>query len=203
MSLIDRRNKLIFIHIYKTGGTSVRSLMDGVECNVIHCSAKTTAFVLEHSGHLDDWNSFFKFSIVRNPYDFAISLFHHLRDSPIHAFHSVATGIDVNDFIRVLSDQLFRVAKLDGDYFFNTQFSFVSDDDELIVDRVFRFESIDEMFDEINRRTGHDRSRPFLNVSETRDRSSFEQTLNADSIRAINSMYYDDFVQFNYQMIHP
>ena len=68
--MIDNKNKIIFIHIPKTGGTSIeRCLEGGIEPeNTKHM----TAVQYSHK-HPDIWNEYIKFTVVRNPWDLMLS----------------------------------------------------------------------------------------------------------------------------------
>ena len=64
--MISHKHKCIFIHIPRTGGTSIEILVDKVYERDKHKSL----FTLEKEV---DISSFFKFSFVRNPWDITIS----------------------------------------------------------------------------------------------------------------------------------
>ena len=73
--MIDHQRKLLFVHIARTGGTSVESALVGndwwrIDPKTKHLSARQMrAFYGE-----DIWNKYKKFSIVRNPWDRVISM---------------------------------------------------------------------------------------------------------------------------------
>ncbi len=73
--MIDHERKLIFIHIARTGGTSVETALVGrnwwqIEPATKHLSARQ---MRAHYGEAV-WNGYKKFSIVRNPWDRVISM---------------------------------------------------------------------------------------------------------------------------------
>jgi hypothetical protein len=65
-----------FIHIPKTGGTSVRAMFDGLLFNVLHAPLSSYREALQTSPHID-WERLFKFSFVRNPWGRWLSCFFH------------------------------------------------------------------------------------------------------------------------------
>lgn len=70
--LYSRSNKLVFVHIQKTGGSSVRKilvpkLLDYEEVGFKHDLSKW------HWQMLPDWNDCYKFCFVRNPWERLVS----------------------------------------------------------------------------------------------------------------------------------
>lgn len=75
--IICESPKVIFIHIPRTGGTSIRSMFDfplvGHQCFASVLKSKMTD---------EAWNSYFKFTVVRNPWDRAVSTYFYLKNIP-------------------------------------------------------------------------------------------------------------------------
>lgn len=75
--MISSIYKCIFVHIPRTGGTSIEkqlnpSLRDGVKSgHSKHMTAKQI-----YSLHPDAWDKYFKFSFVRNPWDRMVSMYY-------------------------------------------------------------------------------------------------------------------------------
>ena len=65
--MISDKHKFIFIHITKTGGTSIQKLFQG--------KLKTHKFAKNYKKLIGDekWNNYFKFAFVRNPWDKMVS----------------------------------------------------------------------------------------------------------------------------------
>ena len=89
--IISHRHKFIFIHIPKTGGTSItKALMpflgikdltgkDSHEDPLYH---HRTAQEIKKIVGEKIWNSYFKFAVVRNPWDLMVSEFHYFKNTP-------------------------------------------------------------------------------------------------------------------------
>lgn len=74
--MISHKYKFIFIHIPKTGGTSVEKIFDR-KASVRNTRYKhSTLQDLEKLRKVD--NSYFKFSFVRNPWDMTVSMYYFL-----------------------------------------------------------------------------------------------------------------------------
>lgn len=70
MMIIDKKNKFIFIHVYKTGGSSITQSLGGQNRNF----GKHVRF-----NELSEWRrDYFSFGFVRNPWDRAVSSYMYL-----------------------------------------------------------------------------------------------------------------------------
>lgn len=97
--MIDHNKKLICIHIARTGGTSIEYALCGddwwnIEPETKHLSGKQTR---EFYGE-EIWNSYTKFSVVRNPWDRLVSMWStgwwHQAD--------LTKDVSLNDFIKLI-----------------------------------------------------------------------------------------------------
>jgi hypothetical protein len=75
--MISHKYKLIFVHINKTGGTSIETLFGGIPFN-----DQVTALEIQNQ-HGALWDQYFKFSIVRNPWDRMVSEYYFRKTSHI------------------------------------------------------------------------------------------------------------------------
>jgi hypothetical protein len=68
--MIDLGRRLLFIHIARTGGTSIEYAFAGNDWCMIDMPTKhlSASQARKHYGE-EIWNSFIKFSVVRNPWD--------------------------------------------------------------------------------------------------------------------------------------
>jgi len=76
--MISHEYKCIFIHISRTAGTSMEQTICGknwweIDKNTKHITANKAKELYK-----DYWDSYFKFSFVRNPWDRIISCYHHM-----------------------------------------------------------------------------------------------------------------------------
>ncbi len=87
----------------------------------------------------DIWNSYFRFAVERNPWDFAVSLYHwKLRRNPQHRM-SLAEYVQRGYPARYANSRLYTI------------------DGEIAVDSLLHFESLDEELDEISAHLGFPR----------------------------------------------
>ena len=71
--MISHKHKCIFIHIAKTGGTSIEKCLIkkdwwDIDRKTKHLSAKSAKIIYK-----DYWKDYYKFSFVRNPWDIMVS----------------------------------------------------------------------------------------------------------------------------------
>jgi len=72
--MISHKHKWIFIHVIKTAGSSIEKCLSGVKKHKHEPASKVRKAVGEKT-----WNSYFKFSFVRNPFDKIVSQYHFNR----------------------------------------------------------------------------------------------------------------------------
>ena len=170
--LLSRRYQFLFVHIAKTGGTSVRnalqryrwrdpyylpqwiaSKMSGATGHGLgiklprHCKAITAQEMLPR----EVFKGLFKFAFVRNPWDLQVSSYHHIKRERPQLLQGDESFAD------------FLHRKLDPEqpwqYHINTsitpQLHYLVDlNGEQIVDYVGRYESLQTDFDECCKRIG-------------------------------------------------
>ena len=98
---INHTHKFIFIHIPKNGGTSIRNSFDinGYDKKVVrkkypHDGAMK---IRDYCGD-EVWNTFYKFAVVRNPYDRLVS-YYHFHKSPQYRYPARAQELSFKDWV--------------------------------------------------------------------------------------------------------
>lgn len=183
----NENKKYIFVHIPKNGGSSLERMLNlggGI------FSIKDFSTVI----NIDDY---YKFTIVRNPFDKMVSAFTYLRsgkervDRPY--FNIVKDYKDVNDFLKnylSVDDNLFKIAH------FTPQNLWLKINGVNKMDYVGRLEnyndSVKTIFDNINVNLN--------NVIHTNksNRGGYKEYFNDESIEIMNKLYKDDLKEFGY-----
>ena len=128
--LISHKNRFIFIHIYKTAGTSVMDVFLPY-CRLVdrmayefRVSRKLFGMIGHSMGWDDDgmkqftgyhqhataneirmkmgsdiFDPYFKFTFVRNPFDFLVSLYFYIAQSKNHRFHKQVVDMGFSEFL--------------------------------------------------------------------------------------------------------
>ena len=213
--LLSRRYQFLFVHIAKTGGTSVRnalqryrwrdpyylpqwiaSKMSGITGHGLgiklprHCKAITAQEMLPR----EVFEGLFKFAFVRNPWDLQVSSYHHIkRERP----HLLKTDESFADFLN---------RKLDpdrpGQYHIDTSITpqthyLIDLTGTQIVDFVGRYESLQSDFDTCCDRIGIPRQ-TLPHQRRAEDRGSYRDYYDADTRDLVANHFASDIETFGY-----
>jgi len=207
--LVSHRHRFIFIHTYKTAGTSVRRALEPfVEARWRNRTARLThrlglPFPRTVPLHLtarqarervpgEVFNRYFKFAFVRNPWDWQVSLYHWMLSHPDHFQHDLIRGLGGFDaYIRWRVDGNVVLQKtLLGDR-----------KGRLLVDHVGRMETVHDDFAEICRIVGvSDVRLPHKNRSFSRDYRGYYTD---ETRELIARAFADDIEAFDYTFDGP
>lgn len=185
--LISPHKKFIFVHIPKTAGTSIRnSLVSGLtiqRSKTLRFHAK--AIDIRNSIDCELYNSAFKFTFVRNPWDLQVSLYHYILKRPQHHKHdeTKALGCFKNFVLTSKSPQF-------------TQTSYLVDETgNLIVDFVGRFENIEADFQTVCNNIGV--SSKLIHCNKT-NHVCYKDYYDADTIKLTGRLFAEDIERFGY-----
>ena len=218
--VISNNKKFIFIHIYKTGGNSVSSLLlpyarkrekfsqKWISRYIINRINKLLrlndqgnkwingirkhATALEIKDCIGDkkFAEYFKFTIVRNPYDFLVSLYHYIKQSPNHRNYQTVNSLTFKEFI---INETKNNCHLQSDFITNN-------DGKLIVDYVGKLEHIDYSLSHVSRKLNIPKKNiPDSNKSE---RNSDEMNYyDVELLEIVNKYFKKDFELLGYKQI--
>lgn len=179
----------VFIHINKCGGTSVERAL-GIPL-VNHDTA------LERRAKLGEkkWADRYKFTMVRDPYDRAVShYFYQRRNQVLHRDDYVA------GFENYLED-LARQHKA-GAYtkFGNTQMSWISDlEGNLLVDKICKLERRDEDLKEVS--VALNRKINLHSVKQNNRSGNYDELYTAKARALVNGIFSIDFERLCYKKL--
>lgn len=202
----SKKYNLLFIHIPRCGGTSIEKsleMFDRPECGYGINNGKA----MQHYFYKDyieilgrkTFNQYYKFSIVRHPYSRFISEYHWCEISYKTDIRGIGAKEDqsINDFIFYCEDIIKR-----KDYYVTPyhdhiapQHKFIyNDNDKLIVNKVFRFESYHEVEQLLKERCG-------VTVKESLDtKGTYDSSFCLTEVQKnrIYAMYQKDFDLLGY-----
>ncbi|PTE06921.1 sulfotransferase family 2 domain-containing protein [Mesorhizobium helmanticense] len=208
--LLSLEKNFIFIHIPKTAGSSITHALRPWCLKpkrtqwrrlLSHLPVRETpekAALRQHDKagwvrrKLPDplYDGAYKFAVVRNPFDLAVSNYHHLRRSTTRHRRRQAQNWDFKTFLRYL-ERKNRLSRVD-------QTSWISDRrGNLIVDEILRFETLTDEFNVVVERLGlpGEIKLPRVNANPPFDyRAHYD-----DEARSIvQRLYSRDFDRFGY-----
>jgi|TARA_B100000035_G_scaffold293764_1_gene283474 hypothetical protein len=200
--ILNNDNKFIYVHIPKTGGTTIQQVLNNDSnsvCNNLlgHVSLKSIKKVLDE----DDYNEHISFTTVRNPWDLYVSNYHYLKqqnhnDSDFKKEYKILESDSFTDFIKFIHDNRDSLIFNDEDKTPKWQqlleWSF---DGKKHVDYFIKLEELSE---KKLREVG-------LNISYTHTKTNVSQHdhysvyYNNETIDMVRDMHKDDIKYFNYK----
>jgi hypothetical protein len=188
------KHKCIFIHIPKTAGISVSVSLLGKGIGNMSALYYLTLFGKE------DFNNYFKFTFVRNPYTRLVSAYEFLKAGgagPVDAKNAQAVQpySNLEDFvITYLTPSTAKVNR-----YFRPQNQFICDsDNRILVNYLGRFETIEEDYDYIRNKIGTGEPLQKLNVTKSKKDSMEHYYTSNDMIQKVISIYEKDFELLGY-----
>ena len=181
--ILSHSRKFIFVHLYKTGGTSIRRCLEKYDAAYkIHHWAKAkltskpvfnspiaqkhaTAKTIRESVGAEVFDRYFSFCFVRNPWAWQVSLYHYILKNPSHNQHELLKSFQ--DFDEYLA------WRCDGNVQFQKDY-LVDDQNKQIVKFIGRMENLNQDFQTICEKLGIDPpALPHLNQSVNQSYRSF------------------------------
>ena len=214
--LISHRHGFLFVHIAKTGGTSVRAALAPLRrrdplywlswpCHRLsHLTGHRTATKIPRHAHIvaaremlprEVFQGLFKFAFVRNPWDLQVSSWHHLRrERP----HLVAHLDDFPAFIRWKLDPE-RPWQYHVDTSIEQQLDYLVDlDGSVLTDFTGRYERLEADFAEACRRIGI-APRPLPHRRRARDRRDYRSYYDDATADLVARHFARDIEAFGYR----
>lgn len=183
--MIDHQRKLIFVHIARTGGTSIEAALIGrdwweIDRGTKHLSASQTR---RHFGD-QFWNEYVKFAVVRNPWDRLVSMW---ATGWWHANDSKAAGTSFGDFVQTLRPHRHE----------HYESLFYHDIIDEPLDRILRFERLGEDFAALMAECGApDIALPHC---EKRQRGDYRTYYDAETRDLVARLFERDIRDYGYE----
>ncbi|WP_412725208.1 sulfotransferase family 2 domain-containing protein [Alteromonas sp. D210916BOD_24] len=213
--LLSHQKQFLFVHIAKTGGTSVRAALAPYRwghryavpqfiCNKMSqlTGHKIASRFPRHARIIaakemlpeDYFRGLFKFAIVRNPWDLQVSSFHHIKRERPYLMQ------DHSDF------ESFMKWKFDPDrqfqYHIDTSLQLQTDylvdlRGEVLVDFIGHYETLDEDFSQICRQLGLNNV-TLPHKRQATDRTDFRQYYTTELIDLVSTHFREDITRLRY-----
>lgn len=186
-------HRCIFVHIPKTGGISVANSLFGRH-GAGHDSLWWYQLVFDH----EEFDSYFKFAFVRNPWDRLVSAYTFLKQGGMSendkkwAEQHLSGFDDFDSFVKVWVNR----QNIYKGIHFVPQFEFVCLGDlRPAVDFIGRFERLAEDFNFIREKLGKESNLQKLNMGAKKD---YRQFYTKETIQIVADAYYEDVKIFGY-----
>lgn len=213
MAIVNDKKKFIFFHLYKCGGTSLRTLLnkkfkENQEVLSGHCLPRDLKYHYYFRGkeYEDKFDEMFKFTIIRNPFDFLLSTYHYARAYTHHFWHNDVINMEFNDFPKFYVDKINTSKQIDetsyGSNKITTPYEFIRDyDGKVIVDFVAKLENIEKDMDFILKKLRiKSIDFPLVNVNINNDKP-YQLVYDKPTRDFVEKHFAKDFEYFEYQWI--
>lgn len=200
------RHRCLFIHIPKTAGTSVLKALGARK----RLHLEYSIYQLADPKRFRDY---YKFCFVRNPWDRALSTYRYFKGGGagrVDEWLAARIAADYPTFERWVIDFLDE-SRVHEHPLLRPQYLYIYNiAGECLVDRVGRFESINEDFQEISQRIGLRSRLPYLNKSVPAGheagghrRSAYAEQYTTETAARIAVLYREDCLRFAYELDAP
>lgn len=203
MSVISDSKKICFIHIHRTGGTTVKEVLSKQidDLRLIYGNLCTLDTALNFYPYLKDYTIL---SYVRNPYDLVVSIYENILSDPNIVDYYAIKNLSFYEFINWLYYVGFKKEETNHSCFYRTQTDFLLFNNEIKIDNIYKFETLS------NDDNSSSLSSILLNLNlefadiPLRNRSNrkicFQEYYDLKSYRLVNKIFKSDFENFNYKM---
>jgi hypothetical protein len=184
----DGATNFIFIHINKTGGTSI--------ANAIGLPQKrhlTVREVINIVGY-KDWNDAFKFTFVRNPWDKVVS--HYRYRIKTNQNEMKKADLSFKEWVVKTYSENKDYHYYDYPKMFQPQVDWLKDETGLVrVDFIGRFENLHSDFEYVRSKIKTRKELPHLNKTK---RDNYTKYYDEETKRIIREWFHDDIERFGY-----
>lgn len=184
----SHKNKFIYFHLYKTGGTSIRNIVEKYS-DFRGGKHDRPAKIIKEYGK-KTYDDYYTIAFVRNPFDWQVSLYFFMLKDGSHPQHNLMKSFKTfEEYIE------WRVSGKD----LITQYEFLSEgssnDSPLTIDYIGKFEKINESVEYIKNKFNMSGNLPHLNKI---NHSPFMEYYNEKTQKMMREAFKIDFETFNY-----
>ncbi|MCJ7499998.1 sulfotransferase family protein [bacterium] len=213
--LLSIKYNFLFVHIAKTGGTSVRAALaplrwrdpmyipQFIASRLSHATGHRIASKLPRHARIiaakemlpqELFDKLFKFAFVRNPWDLQVSSWHHLRRERPHLVENIP---DFPSFIRWKLDPD-RPYQYHIDTSIERQTDYLKDlDGTILVDFIGKYENLQGDYEEACRHIGIP-APPLPHKRQAKDREDYRNYYDADLAELVSNYFQKDIQAFAY-----
>ena len=205
--MISHKHKCIFIHIGRTGGTTIERWLQGEDqWNILHNFKHLTTGYAKDRAYPEYWNDYFKFTFVRNPYEQVLSS---MIVAGMSRYRHMGLNVDTPE------ESLLRFSSMDYYDLYCQGGPFINDYyEDLIpncvyknilrhgVDKVYRYEEYKDSVADIASTLGITKPENLQKHGETPEGLRLTQDkMKPKDYQMINEIYGSDFEEYGYERL--
>jgi hypothetical protein len=189
------RQDFIFIHINKTGGTSIIDITGKPFRK--HMTSKEVIAAIGPG----KWNAAYKFAVVRNPWDKMLSHYkHNIKTKPktmrLEAPNTTEI-IPFNDWLQCTLGVVKNKKYYNRPQHFLPQVEWLKDlNGQILFDKIIRFESLASDYAQVAEQLGLKSDLPHLNSTE---RTAYREFYSPESRKLVEDWFKEDIELFGYR----
>ena len=197
--MILEEEKCIYIHIPKTGGSSIEFAFD--QKTQEHETLEQTKEKIKNS-----YESYFSFSIVRNPFDRFVSTYFYLKEKEEAPY---VEGMSFDDFVYMAKEWKanysksfveFKKTRLSFEEYLKTlylcpQTDWIVREGSLAINRVIYFDNLNEGFKDVCKKL---KIKKFLPHRNKTNHKNYLHYYNKKTLSIIESVFEKDFIFFDH-----
>jgi hypothetical protein len=197
--MISHDFKTIFVHIPKTGGTSIEAMFGFAEYDKFGKLIKDKVGKGKHWGaeeYYKEWaefyNNYFKFTIVRNPWERDLSLYSMMRGQLKYRH------LNFKQFVqRVIQKNLEYEHPQFKNIIFRNQVDYLTHDNALHIDRIIRYETLNESWKDLCSQIKKPYE-PLVHLRKAKRKPILEYYSDQETIDLVAELRKDDIEFLNY-----
>lgn len=197
--MINHKHKLIFIHIPRTGGTTIERALCGRDWFNIHAPSKHLTAHSAKKIYAEYWEEYFKFTFVRNPWDRMVSLLKY------GSFYGVSLG-DRNIINTENYFTNFKKVEYDQRYFNENQFNNHNPIKESVYQNIFGTEmdfigKLESLEGDLSKICSINKMKcaKLHHAEKSLNRKQYRKYYDTKTRQLIEEKYYKDIKLFNYE----
>lgn len=197
MAVYNQKKGFLFVHIFRTGGSSMRRIFQGREIFGKHGRAVDVKKHFRVNGQEDLWEKAFKFVVVRNPFDWSLSHYFYIKQRKGHRYSRYMQDKGLVSYLQWYRGMI-ESRDEHGLRSYTTLTDFCCDDTgDLIVDRVLRFENLGNEVARIQKELDVP-SLLLRSGNGTVRQKDFRVYYNVESRKLVEEIFAEDLKRFNY-----
>ena len=207
--IVAEKPRFIFVHVFKTGGTSVKRVLRryamkpgqefanfflkriGIpQFGPTYYPDHLTAGELVEQVGKERFDSYYSFGFVRNPWDWEVSTYKYILKNQKHFNHEAVKSLKgFGEYLRWRCDGRFQL-----------QQDFLYLNGKQLVDFVGRFETLNEDFQSVCRQLQIRHQLPVLNRTGG---AAYQSYFTDELVELVRCTYQSDIDEFGYQFDNP
>tara|TARA_B100002052_G_C15886579_1_gene601863 strand:- start:4753 stop:5475 length:723 start_codon:yes stop_codon:yes gene_type:complete len=189
-------NSCIFVHIPKTAGISLSKSIFGDQSDTTHLSVRRLRLLFDKN----EFNNYYKFTFVRNPWDKLFSCYRYLKNGGDSNYHTNWINNELNnynDFNSFVEKWVNYKNIYTFSHFLPQSWFIVNSNNEINVDFIGRYENLNKDFQKICSELSIKPDLKYYNKSD-KIKLNYKDYYNQKSIDIVYKVYKEDIKRFKY-----